>query len=262
MAAHMIIEEEQLNEFNFLASFPMAGPYDLSGSMVDVMLSYQPYDQPFYLPYVLVPYINYYEMGTLDEYFLAEYASLFEYLFNGDYSASEINSYLPDIPITIMLPEVIEDFSNDLNHPLRLHLEANDLWNWTPYHDMHMFHGMADELIPYENSQIAYDTFVNNGSENINLYLMTESLGGHSEVAVYCLLSAYNICENNYKNIRNLGDLNNDSIINIQDLLIMIGFILDANELNHLDIWLSDFDENQTVNVQDIILIVDRILRN
>ena len=53
-----------------------------------------------------------------------------------------------------------------------------------------------------------------------------------------------------------------DGIINIQDLLIIIGFILDVNELNHLDIWLSDFDQNQTVNVQDIILIVDRILRN
>ena len=83
MATHMFIEQNQLdeNEFNFLASFPMAGPYSLSGSMVDVMLSFQPYGEPFYLPYVLVPYIDYYEMGTLEEYFLPEYASMFEYLF-------------------------------------------------------------------------------------------------------------------------------------------------------------------------------------
>ena len=50
---------------------------------------------------------------------------------------------------------------------------------------------------------------------------------------------------------------NNDFIINIQDILIMIGFILNVDELNHLDLWLSDFDSNQIINVQDIILIID-----
>lgn len=262
MAAHMMIEDENINEFNLLASFPMAGPYDLSGSMVDVMLSYQPYDEPFYLPYVLVPYISYYEMGNLDEYFLPEYAEIFEYVFNGDYSSSYINSLLPNIPITVLLPEVIDEFTNDLEHPLRLNLEANDLWDWTPEKDMHLFHALADELIPYNNSQIAYDTFISNGSENINLYLLPEEYGGHGEAALYCLLAAYQLCEDNYKNIRNLGDLNNDAIINIQDIMIMISFIFNTNELHHLDLWLSDFDADQTLNIQDIILIIDKILEN
>ena len=262
MAAHMMIEDENINEFNLLASFPMAGPYSLSGSMVDVMLSYEPYDAPFYLPYVLVPYISYYEMGGLDEYFLPEYAEIFEYVFDGNYSSSYINSLLPDIPIEVMLPEVIDDFSNNPNHPLRLYLADNDLWNWAPEKDIHLFHAIADELIPYNNSQIAYDTFINNGSENANLYLLPEEYGGHGEAALYCLLAAYQLCEDNYKNIKNLGDLNNDSIINIQDIMIMINFIFNDNELHHLDLWLSDFDANQTLNIQDIILIVDKILEN
>ena len=262
MAAHMMIEDENIDEFNLLASFPMAGPYSLSGSMVDVMLSYEPYDAPFYLPYVLVPYISYYEMGELDEYFLPEYAEIFEYVFDGNYSSSYINSLLPDIPIEVMLPEVIDDFSNNPNYPLRLHLANNDLWNWAPENDVHLFHAIADELIPHNNSQIAYDAFINNGSENVNLYLLPEEYGGHGEAALYCLLAAYQITEDEYKNIRNLGDLNNDFIINIQDILIMIGFILNADELNHLDLWLSDFDSNQIINVQDIILIIDKILRN
>ena len=161
-----------------------------------------------------------------------------------------------------MLPEVIEEFTNDLNHPLRLHLEENDLWDWNPENDMHIYHGMGDELIPYENSEIAYNTFIDNGSENVNLYLVNETLGGHSEVAVYCLLSAYSICESNYKNIRDLGDLNNDSIVNIQDLLIMLSFILNSNNVSGLDLWLSDFDSNELINVQDIVLILEKILRN
>ena len=35
MAAHMMIEEENLDDLGLMVSFPMAGPYDLSGVMVD-----------------------------------------------------------------------------------------------------------------------------------------------------------------------------------------------------------------------------------
>jgi len=261
MASHMIIEQENLNEFNLVASFPMAGPYDLSGVMVDVMLEYEPYGEPFYLPYVLVPYITYYEMGLLNEYFLPEYAEMFEYLFNGEYSGSYINNLLPDIPIEILLPEVIDDFSNNLNHPLRLNLAQNNLWDWVPQADMHMYHGMGDELIPYQNSQIAYDTFIDNGSNNINLYLVPEELGGHSAVAEYCLISAYQICEENYKLIRTKGDLNNDLTFNIQDILIIIDHVLnDQISSEDLEFWLSDLDSNNSVNIQDILILTNNIL--
>ena len=263
MASHMIIEQENLSEFNLLASFPMAGPYDLSGVMVDMMLEYEPYGEPFYLPYVLVPYITYYEMGLLDEYFLPEYAEMFEYLFNGEYSGSYINSLLPDIPIEILLPEVIYDFTNDLNHPLRLNLFENNLWDWTPISDMHMYHGIGDELIPYENSQIAYDTFTGNGATNVNLYLVPEELGGHSAVAEYCLISAYQICEENYKNIKNKGDINMDLVFNIQDILIIISYILHGGiDSGDLEFWLSDLDRNSLINIQDILILTNQVLGN
>ena len=260
MATQMIFEQENLDDFNLLASFPMAGPYDLSGAMVDLMLEYEPYGEPFYLPYVLVPYITYYELGELDEYFLPEYSNMFEYLFDGNYSGSYINSIMPDIPITVLLPQVIEDFTNDLNHPLRQSLLSNNLLDWSPQTDMHIYHGIGDELIPYQNSQLAYDSFIGNGSESVNLYLIPQEFGGHSELAPYCLISAYETCENNYKNIRNIGDLNNDFIINIQDLLIVINFIINDTYMNDLDLWLSDLDFNSLINIQDIILIVDKIL--
>ena len=208
MAAHYILENQNINEFNLLASFPMAGPYDLSGIMVDLMLTQEPYGEPYYLPYVLVPYINYYELGALSEYFLPDYAEMFEYLFNGEYSGSYINSIMPEIPIEVLLPSVIEDFTNDTSHPLRLKLFENNLWDWSPNADMYLFHGLGDELIPHENSELAYDSFINSGSENVYLYLAPEEYGGHSEVAQYCLIAAYEICEDTYKQILNKGDLN------------------------------------------------------
>jgi hypothetical protein len=170
---------------------------------------------------------------------------------------------MPDIPIEIMLPDLIEDFSNNLDHPLRLNLAQNNLWDWTPQADIHMYHGMGDELIPYQNSQIAYDAFIDNGSNNINLYLVPEELGGHSAVAEYCLISAYQICEEDYKFIRSKGDLNNDLIFNIQDILIIIGYVLDDQiSSEDLDFWLSDLDSNNLVNIQDILILTNQVLGN
>ena len=260
MAAHKIFEQNNLDDFNLIASFPMAGPYDLSETMVDLMLLQEPYGEPFYLPYVLVPYITYYDMGSLYDFFLPEYASMFGFLFDGNYSGGYINSIMPEIPIQVLLPEVIEDFTNNLNHPLRLNLSENDLYDWSPISDMYLFHGIGDELIPYENSLKAYNYFINNGSENVNLYLVPSELGGHSQVAEYCLLTAYNICEDNYKNIIHQGDLNDDSILNIQDLIIVIDYILNDTSLNQLETWQCDFDSNLQINIQDIILFVERIL--
>jgi len=263
MSAHQTIENQNLNEFNLLASFPMAGPYDLSGIMVDLMLNFEPYGEPYYLPYVLVPYINYYQLGSLNEYFLPEYAEMFDYLFNGEYSGSYINSIMPDIPIEVLLPSVIEDFSNNQYHPLRLKLFENNLWDWSPIADTHIFHGLGDELIPHENSQLAYDRFIENGSENVFLYLAPEEFGGHSEVAQYCLISAYQICEEDYKIINIKGDLNNDLINNIQDVMPIIGFVINDNLLeSDFKFWLSDLDSNNSVNIQDILFLVNIILNN
>ncbi len=260
MAAHYILENQNINEFNLLASFPMAGPYDLSGIMVDLMLTQEPYGEPYYLPYVLVPYINYYELGALSEYFLPDYAEMFEYLFNGEYSGSYINSIMPEIPIEVLLPSVIEDFTNDTYHPLRLKLFENNLWDWSPNADMYLFHGLGDELIPYENSELAYNSFINSGSENVYLYLAPEEYGGHSEVAQYCLISAYQICEDNYKSILSKGDLNKDQIFNIQDILIIIDLILHEENNNDLLLWVSDINNDQEISVLDVILLTSLIL--
>ena len=260
MAAHYILENQNINEFNLLASFPMAGPYDLSGIMVDLMLTQEPYGEPYYLPYVLVPYINYYELGALSEYFLPDYAEMFEYLFNGEYSGSYINSIMPEIPIEVLLPSVIEDFTNDTSHPLRLKLFENNLWDWSPNADMYLFHGLGDELIPYENSELAYNSFINSGSENVYLYLAPEEYGGHSEVAQYCLISAYQICEDNYKSILSKGDLNKDQIFNIQDILMIIDLILHDENNNDLLLWVCDINNDQEISVLDVILLTSLIL--
>ena len=82
------------------------------------------------------------------------------------------------------------EFSNNQNHFLRLHLQDNDLINWAPQSNTYLIHAIGDELIPFENAQIAYDNFIINGSESITLSLMPESYGGHQEAAPYALIAA------------------------------------------------------------------------
>ena len=76
LAAQKMMEQDYPYEFDITISFPMAGPYDLSGTMVDLMLNGQLYGAPYYLPYILLAYIDYYDLGTLEEFFLSEYAEL------------------------------------------------------------------------------------------------------------------------------------------------------------------------------------------
>ncbi len=65
------------------------------------------------------------------------------------------------------------------------------------------------------------------------------------------------VLNNNY-NI-NYGDVNQDNIVNIQDIIIIIGFILDVNIPTDEQFIASDINEDQLINVLDIVLIVDII---
>ena len=90
----------------------MAGPYDLSGTMVDFYLSINFYSQPYYVANVLFNHLYYYDnLDNLDQYFLPFWADTLPALFDGTHSGNQINSLMPDDPLEILLPETIADFS-------------------------------------------------------------------------------------------------------------------------------------------------------
>ena len=89
---------------------------------------------------------------------------------------------------------------------------------------MYLFHGIIDESVPYQNSVVAYNKFVQNGSESVFFKTLKESYGGHAEAAPYCLLGAYNIISTVHM-INDLGDLNQDSELNILDIVELSNLI-------------------------------------
>ena len=65
------------------------------------------------------------------------------------------------------------------------------------------------------------------------------------------------VLNENYQNY--LGDVNNDLIINIQDVILVISFILGNNIPTTQEFINSDLNEDNQINILDIVMIVDII---
>ena len=55
------------------------------------------------------------------------------------------------------------------------------------------------------------------------------------------------------------GDINSDDIINVQDIIIMIGFILDTIIPNDNQLFIGDLNFDGIVDILDIVLIINII---
>ena len=53
-----------------------------------------------------------------------------------------------------------------------------------------------------------------------------------------------------------IGDINEDSLVNINDVVLMVNIILNASEYNDA----ADVDGDQYINIQDIILLIQMII--
>ena len=260
LASQRGIQIDYPDEFSVTASFPMAGPYDLSGTMVDYFLSEPEYTQPYYVPYVLTSHLWYYQGLDVDfaEYFEPFWADTLPSLFDGTHSGSEINELMPENPLDILLDDVLEEFENDEDHFFRQSLEENTLLDWIPESPTYFYHGMGDDIVPYENAQVAYDTFVENGASDVNLELFPEELGGHSDVAVTCLLAGYTVILE-YQRISPKGDMNSDGLVSSIDLALLSESILIEYNITEFQWWAGDCDYDDQHSVMDLLMVADLI---
>lgn len=259
-AAQKMIEEDYSDQFQIAGSTLCAGAYDMSGTMFDLMVSYEEYGAPYYLPYVVLAYQDTYNLvDDIDEYFLPEYSDTLQVLFNGDYGSGDIDAVMPSIPIEIFIPEVVDEVVNDYNHPLRVKLRENDLYDWSPYSPTRLIHSYGDELVPYQNSEIAFQHFVENGANDVELLLV--EFGGHQDAAPQILMGAFYW----FETLRDTdpfiyGDVNVDFSIDILDLLMLIDFIILDNLPNPSQLIISDYNADNVLDILDVMLIVNLIL--
>ena len=156
--------------------------------------------------------------------------------------------------------------------------------NWIDQYDnipTLMFHGTADPIVPFNSgypftidialpivygSNLIYERLqeLNIDSE---LYAPTELheywgavngnwIGGPNEYFDQIKSDSYNFLYN-YLDVFELGDLNQDSNINIQDIIITINLVLN-NQYDNL----ADINLDEVVDILDVVQLVNIVLNN
>jgi len=260
MAVQRGIELNFSDEFTITTSCPMAGPYDLAGTMVEYFLSIPSYPKPFYVPFVLTSHLWYYQGEDVDfgDYFEPFWADTLPSLFDGTHFGDEIDALMPENPLDIILPDVLEEFTNNEDHFFRQTLQQNTLLDWIPMSPTYLYHGIGDDIVPFQNAQIAYDTFVSNGADSVTLTLYPEEMGGHGEVATTCLFAGFDVISDRQA-ISPKGDLNSDSYITVHDVDLILDSIVHEIDLTDFQWWAGDCDYDDQHSVMDLLMVADLI---
>ncbi len=182
------IEETEIPNWSLIASAAGGAPLDLSGVMKSQMLESDSLAYPAFLSLALKSYSHYENVwSTSNDYLNELWADSIQVLLNGEYSGGEINKGQPSSAQEILKSDVYAALTDGSTHSLVTALESNDLYNWKTKTPLHLYHCIDDEVVPFENSQKAFDSMSSLGS---NVTLDTLNTGGHVECGATALLAS------------------------------------------------------------------------
>jgi pimeloyl-ACP methyl ester carboxylesterase len=188
LAAQKEIEKNYRSEINITASAPMAGPYDINLSIRTSMQN-KIYTEPAYIAFLFDAYNDIYGWNRLDEFFNSQYASIIPSLFDGTKNNEEINAALTEDLTKLFKTEFLDSYLGGKETSISDAFASNSLIDWTPLAPIKLFHGNADEYVPYQNSVEALNAFKANGA---NVELVTIEGGTHLSSAIISLARAIN----------------------------------------------------------------------
>jgi len=174
MATLKYAQDQNLtDELGIVAGAPCSGPYNISDSQASTILSGEPYSNPGYIVYLImsyqVTYGNIYEnlSDIIQDPYDDEVAPYFDGM-QDEFDMGTVNDLLPNTIDELMVDTVLDNFENNINHPLRVALRDNDNYDWTPQIPLRMYYCTGDEQVAFENSIVAEETMLQNGAENVD----------------------------------------------------------------------------------------------
>lgn len=167
-----------------------SGAYSLSYIQKKYLFEHPEYPSPSFLPYLLLGYQDVYGnlYGNLSQVFVPPFNSTIPGLFNGFYTVDQINSQLPAYWKTMFVPKYLWNIQYNYFHPVNYALRKNDVINWKPKSDLHLYYCTCDELVANENSLLAYFSFILKGSSKVSV--LPVGPFKHAECAPFVLLLA------------------------------------------------------------------------
>jgi hypothetical protein len=164
MATHRTIQNQLNGEFNVTAAVHMSGAHDMSGVMVNRMLSDSTYSQPGYLAYLIVSWNPIYHLCDSFSQALAHpYDSILPLLLDGTHGINDLNNTMPNVPKRVFTRSELDTFVNNPNSVMRRALRENDEYDWTPMCPTRLMFCRADSYVPFMNSVVAINKMKQNG---------------------------------------------------------------------------------------------------
>jgi len=154
-------------------------------------------------------------------------------------------------------------FLRNSNLPMEEIVEAIDNLNigLTPYIDINGDPGhYVSEFMAYHGvwyrdlNQFGDDNCISSGHIHVGGYLDWDDAKMATEESIRVLINYIDSF------IYNLGDLNQDDIIDILDLVTIVNFVLGNIDFTNLQMYAGDINEDAIINIQDIIMIINIIL--
>ena len=132
----------------------------------------------------------------------------------------------------------------------------NNLTDWMPTSPTYLLHSLGDSIIIAANSQVTYDSFVENGAIEVYLNLYPEEVGGHAEAAPVLINDAFNLILD-YQIINPIGDFNSDGNLTDNDYDLLTQSILDQEIISGYQWWAGDLDYDDEHTILDIITLIN-----
>lgn len=220
MAVHRKIQEELSGEFTVTASSPGSGPYDMSGTQLDMVASFDPYSEPGYLPFLIQCYQHVYGnlYSDISDIYVPPYDQILPPLLDGSVGMGAVNNAMPAVPRDIIQPAYADVFFSDTTHPAYVALKANNMYDWVPEAPVTFSYCRMDEQVAYENTLVAADYMINNGASDI-IVIERDSTFGHVDCALPSILGAKvwfdsmaDLCDPSYVGIQDNGTKGNVSM--------------------------------------------------
>lgn len=177
------------NEFTVTAVGPGGGTFDLAGVAADSLASntrITPEPQAFCLiarSYAEVYKDSLFYLGlpndpaaAFDSIFKHPYDSILAIMLDRTTSLYNTSLLLP-IPSQMLTDSFKNSFQNDPDFYFRKLLGYNSLYDWTPQMPVNFFHSSADIENPLSNVQFVMQLFNNNNAPDVQLTIMSSTLG-------------------------------------------------------------------------------------
>lgn len=161
MALHKLLEEKAASEFTVTASAPGAGAYHKTAFAKYIVGSTQPLNFLSSYVWVLDTYNRVYGLNwPLTYYYNQPWATQLQ-----------ANSFgaVPEQASQLFTASFRASIANNTDAPLAAAFRDNDIYDWRPKAPLALFHGTADDYVPFFNSEDAYKAMRARGATQVTL---------------------------------------------------------------------------------------------